>query len=180
VGVFAGFLLVHIVVDNFVEQYGDPAGRDSVSRVSTAWARATGSVQGWTLFTPPIARVGGFPAVEIVFSDGSRELVLSDNEPADRTSFFRAGRLRLRRLEDYLLSNASTPAGAAEEPLVTPYVRRRVAHWKSLNPLDRRTPVRGLLLERKYTFTEPGTTDTPPGPPAIRVLHICDLRGAEP
>jgi hypothetical protein len=55
------------------------------------------------MFAPGLTRVVSFPVVTLSWNEPGRSVtLLSDNEPADRRSFFRVGRFRLRRASEPL------------------------------------------------------------------------------
>ena len=63
----------------------------------------TGCEQGWTMFTPNLGpAVGTFLGINILFSDGSEEVVPSINEP-DPRGYVRLGGARMRKLEGQLV-----------------------------------------------------------------------------
>jgi hypothetical protein len=76
----------------------DVRGR-GVFRGLSAYADLTGQPQQWSLFAPNLAEVCSFLVLELRWEGGASVAVASENEPADRRSFFRVGRFRLRRLE---------------------------------------------------------------------------------
>ena len=129
---------------------------DPVNAAADRYANVNGIDQDWKMFAPPLARSDPFPAVRIVFTDGSDETVLSDNEP-DPRGFFRFGGWRQRRLEDVVVWGRSPI-------LSTAYVRWSVRRWRERHSGDPRTPERVVLLRREWGFPEPGTDPAALGP----------------
>ncbi len=129
---------------------------DPVNAAADRYANVNGIDQDWKMFAPPLARSDPFPAVRIVFTDGSDETVLSDNEP-DPRGFFRFGGWRQRRLEDVVVWGRSPI-------LSTAYVRWSVRRWRERHSGDPRTPERVVLLRREWGFPGPGTDPAALGP----------------
>ena len=71
---------------------------ETIASLDTEWSQLTGQDQKWALFAPAIARECVFPAIELRWENES-QLVLSDYEPTDLNSYFRAGSYRLQRYE---------------------------------------------------------------------------------
>ena len=124
---------------------------DPVNDAADQYANFNGIDQDWKMFTPPLARSDPFLAVRIVFTDGSDEVLLSDNEP-DPRSFFRFGGWRQRRLEDVVVWGRSPVLSAA-------YVRWSVRRWRERRPDDPRTPRRVVAPPPRVEL--PGAGDRP-------------------
>jgi hypothetical protein len=78
------------------------------------WAELSGQEQRWALFAPSVTDIIPFLAVELRWygPHPKSAVLLSDNEPADRRSFFRFGKFRLRRYESTF---DVVPAGPSSE-----------------------------------------------------------------
>jgi hypothetical protein len=143
-----------------------------VDIVTWKYANLVGCEQGWTMFTPPLARRAPFLGVRIEFADGSSELVRSFNEP-DPTSFFRVGGWQMRKLEDYL--GHSFPDDLDKDPnwpLWPSYAQHALRRWQGRNPDDPRPPRRLVLLRRFIYFPEPGAGPAEYDEPTERVLVV--------
>lgn len=117
--------------------------------------------QEWVMFTSPLARSCGFLAVRIEFSDGSSALVRSENEPDDPSHFFRIGRARQRKFEDWLVRESNDARrGGYRGPLWEQTVRRYLLRWQEENPDDPRTPQRLVMVCRRFAIPSP---DEEPG-----------------
>jgi hypothetical protein len=133
------------------------------------WTRNYGRVfaveQGWSMFTPNLARGGSFLTARLEFSDGSEELVKSPNEPALESDdkprpkpFLRMGGWRQRKLEDSLAF--TTPeklarmdaADGDDLPLFEAYARWSVQRWRQGHPDDAREVHRIVLVRRRMAF----------------------------
>jgi hypothetical protein len=127
-----------------------------VDRATGQYGNGLGVEQGWCMFTPPLARSAPFLAARIDFTDGTSEVLRSDNEP-DPTAFFRVGGWRQRKLEEYLVHPDETKLHEHEElGLWEAYARWSVRRWKARHPEDRRTPRQVALLRRRIYFPVPG------------------------
>jgi len=119
-----------------------------------------GVQQGWSMFSPEMARRAPFLTARIDFTDGSQEVLSSENEPADPSRFFRFGGWRQRKLEDSLLWTKPKELPDCEDlPLFKAYVRWSIRHWHEANPDDPRQPQRVELLRRILQM--PGPHDNP-------------------
>ncbi len=129
---------------------------DAVERYSRRYGAFCGIEQGWRLFSGPMARRAPFLAARLDFTDGSEELLTSENEP-DPTAFFRAGGWRQRKLEDYLCAiSPDKLADSDERPLWEAYVRWSVERWRQRHPDDPRQVRRVVLVVRHIYFPVPG------------------------
>jgi hypothetical protein len=157
------FLLVRNPLDSRGEKastWSAPSGWTFLERAWQQLDQATTSYgnclrieQGWTLFTAPLSRDGEFLTVRLVFADGERVRIPSENE-VDPTAFYlRRGGFRQRKLEDYIGYLASRNI---DSPLVAAQVRARVARWSRRHPDDRRPPERVELVRSRYVFPQPG------------------------
>jgi hypothetical protein len=128
-------------LDNATHYYGDFVGID----------------QDWRMFTPPLAKEVSFLASRLEFSDGSEQLLLSENEPPDLKSYVRYGGWRQRKLEDQLVYHTpSRLAGDCERPLWSAFARRAVVRWRDAHPGDARgDPTRVVLERRSYRLPTP-------------------------
>jgi hypothetical protein len=157
------FLLVRNPLDVRGEKAAVWPGPDDWPALGWAWQKLDettttyGNVlrieQGWTLFTAPLARDGDFLAVRLVFPDGERVRIVSENEVNPSAFYFRRGGFRQRKLEDYLDTLASRQL---DSPLLGAQVRARVAGWRRHHPQDGRWPERVELVRRHYLFPRPG------------------------
>jgi hypothetical protein len=105
--------------------------------------------QAWALFTPPIARSGPFLTTRLHFADGDSRDLPSDNEPEDLRSFFRVGKARLRKHEDFLASSSDETRLGYQQPLWEQYVRWKLDRWQREFPQDPRT-VEWITLYADY------------------------------
>ncbi|HVS39458.1 MAG TPA: hypothetical protein VMS17_28125 [Gemmataceae bacterium] len=173
--VFVGWQLFFLLVRNPLDFWYTPirdwcvkegiwdhgAGRliDPVNDATSRYANFNGIDQNWKMFTPPLSRSAQFLAVRIEFSDGSDELILSDEEP-DPHGFFRFGGWRQRKLEYQLVFG-----DPADLPLCEAYARWSLRRWQAGHADDPRTPSRVVLLRRDVDFPKPGA-DPAVFPPA--------------
>lgn len=104
--------LRHWCVKQEMWEHGVGPLLDPFNDAADRYANFNGIDQDWKMFAPPLARSDPFLAVRLEFSDGSDELVLSDNEPNPR-AFFRFGGWRQRRLEDHLVWDKAPILSAA-------------------------------------------------------------------
>jgi hypothetical protein len=126
-------------VDDATRHYGNFAGID----------------QNWSMFVPPMARSASFLAARVEFTDGTEDLLRSDNEP-DPLGYFRFGGWRQRKLEDYLVYKTPEELpGNDELPLWSAYARWSIKRWRERWPDDPRIPARVVLLRRVISFPEP-------------------------
>jgi hypothetical protein len=128
-----------------------------------------GIEQGWCMFRPPIARNAPFLAARLQFTDGTSELIVSDNERG--RDFLRSGGWRQRKLEDYLVR--ATPDKLPEDrelPLWEAYARWRIETWKAQHPGDPRQVERVELVERRFALSAPD--ERPEDTPAPKELAV--------
>ncbi len=123
-----------------------------------------GVEQGWSMFTPPIARKAPFLAAEIELNDDSREVLLSPNEVSlPEGWYFRWDGWRQRKLEDYMIyENTDSIPGKSDPQIFQAYVRWAVRRWRAQHPDDPREVVRVRLLKRNWSL---------PGPDESRTAH---------
>ena len=130
-----------------------------VDRFTWKYANLVGCEQGWSMFTPPVARGANFLAVRLEFRDGTSELLLSDNEPVDPTRYFRLGGWQTRKLEDYLMW---PPNDLASDPKSRSLWENNASHaihkWRAASPDDSREVARVVFLRRRIAFPKPGET----------------------
>lgn len=120
----------------YEEDYFDP-----VSKATKAYSRVFAVEQGWSMFTPNLARRGRFLDARIDFSDGTEIDILSENQihryeiddnkdGAYRPKpFLRFGGWRQRKLEDSLIdAEPDKIADADDLALYGPFVRWTVQH----------------------------------------------------
>jgi hypothetical protein len=120
-----------------------------------AYNKFTGCEQGWSMFTPQLARTAPFLTVRIEFSDGTNEVIPSLNA-VDPQSFFRFGGARLRKLETSLYRRTPEKvANSDERPVYAAYVRWAVRRWQQQSPGDKRQPIRVHLYKIRYLFPQP-------------------------
>jgi hypothetical protein len=128
---------------------------DPVDDATRDYGNFCGIDQNWKMFVPPLARSASFLAARVEFTDGTDELILSDNEP-DPLRYFRFGGWRQRKLEDYLVFKTPEQLPSDDElPLWNAYARWSVRRWRERHPDDDRIPARVVLLHRVITFPEP-------------------------
>jgi hypothetical protein len=129
---------------------------EALDKVTTRYGNLLGIEQGWTMFTPPLARSAPFLGARLQFADGSEEVLRSPNEP-DVAGFLRLGGWRQRKLEDSLVHASPEELPWKEDlPLYQAYARWCVQRWKEAHPDDRRDIVRVVLLRRRIYFPELG------------------------
>ena len=147
------------------------------------WSQATLQMQTWSLFAPNVGADCVFPALLLsdeeppeapvqpgdspVHFDVRGNVVLSDNEPADLTSYVRWGKFRLRRFEGNLVIDLSPrenekPAETAERfrDRIKAYVHEHaellLAYLRWRLEQSKQTPPRQvILLMRRYTIKPP-------------------------
>lgn len=118
-----------------------------------------GIEQGWSMFSPPIARRAAFVAAEIQFADGSNETLLSPNEFPFQ-GYFRWDGWRQRKLEDNLVYATPESIEDKSDPqLFEAYVRWSVRRWRDQNPEDLRVVSQVKLLKRNWSL--PGPEEDP-------------------
>jgi hypothetical protein len=134
---------------------GVKIGLDPLDDATMHYGNFSGIDQNWRMFVPPLARSAPFLGTRIEFTDGTDEVLRSDNEP-DPLAFFRFGGWRQRKLEDYLVYKTPDELlGDEELPLWEAYARWSVRRWRERHPDDLRIPERVVLLRRVITFPEP-------------------------
>jgi hypothetical protein len=126
-----------------------------VDRFTWKYGNFVGCEQRFVMFSPPMARRVVFLAVRYEFADGSREVLLSDNEP-DPTYFFRFGGYQTRKLERYLQSPPDELDRSAEWPLWEGYARHALRRWRQRHPDDPRRLRRLVLVQRAIALPRPG------------------------
>ena len=154
--------------------YGETVRR--ADRLTARFGNAVGCEQEWVMFRPPMARGGSFLAVRFEFTDGSKELLPSDNEP-DPKAYFRLGGWQTRKLEDQLLFAPDDLADSPVRYFWEGYARHALRRWKQLHPDDPREVRRVVFVRRRFAFPGP---DEPPGsylPPAETEVAAFDPGG---
>jgi hypothetical protein len=136
-------------------------------KLTRGYGRFFGIEQGWSMFTPNMARGVSFMAARIEFTDHSEVVIRSPNEPvweADDASgdakatklykpkpFFRLGGWRQRKLEDELAFTTPDDLPQKDDlPLFARYVQWSVRRWREANPEDKRKPERVVLIRRRF------------------------------
>jgi hypothetical protein len=158
-----------------------PAGWDGLSHAwqtlddaTTTYGNVLRIEQGWTLFTPPMARSGDFLSVRLVFADGQRVTLPSDNAVDPSSFYLRRGGFRQRKLEDYIESlyskNVASPLPAAQ-------VRARQARWRRRHPEEDRVVVRLELVRCHLVFPPPGADPRTEGESQEKILGSFDAAG---
>lgn len=165
---FVGWHLFFLVVRNFVGSLGPEGAPRIAARVEgllAGYAAKLGIEQGWRIFSPPTARQVPLPAVRLHFDEGSAT-VLSDDEPAEVTGWFRLGGTPQRRLEEFLV--AAAQVGGVQrsvlEPAIVAWVRGRIARYRADHPDERRRILRVELLLRTRALPAPGDPPDALGP----------------
>jgi hypothetical protein len=136
--------------EGYWKQYGERF--DLADNFTKKYTNFVGCEQRWVMFSPPLARRAPFLAVRYEFTDGSSEMVLSEQEPADMTSFFRVGGWQQRKLEDFLLDVPSNPKTDDEFPVWEAFARYSVRQWRQQHPNDPRKIDRVVLVRRRISF----------------------------
>jgi hypothetical protein len=148
-----------------------------VDRITWRYANFTGAGQGWSMFTPNLARGAPFLAGRIDFTDGSSELIRSFNEP-DPQSYIRIGFARVRKLEDNIVYGKPDRLADDEDlPVYQAYVRWVVRRWKKQAGDDPRVPLRVTLLRRRIDFPKPGEDPRHYDEPTETVIGVFDPEG---
>ncbi|MCI0681594.1 MAG: hypothetical protein L0Y71_05790 [Gemmataceae bacterium] len=176
------------VVEQFAPGWPESKGHlsrfmEGTTNVTNRYAQATLQLQSWSLFAPNVGTVCVFPAlllsdeplpdapVHATDAPGNYDvrgkIVLSDNEPADMTRYFRWGSFRLRRLENnlvvYLSPDDSETAAAMAERFrerikshVAEYDEALLAYlrWR-LKAQGAAPPRQVILLMRRYSLKGP-------------------------
>jgi hypothetical protein len=132
-------------------------------RATTRYGHVTGTEQGWSMFTPRVARAAPYLAAQLEFDDGTGDTVFSTNEFEHDKAYVRVGGWRQRRLEDKL-ANIDGPEKLAEYrawgnpdlALWESYARHAARRWRAAHPDDRRRIVTIKLICRSTRFPEPG------------------------
>jgi hypothetical protein len=157
--------------------YWDRYGEDIKVANEFTWkySNLVGWEQNWCMFRPPIAREISFLAVRLEFTDGSSEVLRSENEP-DPRAYVRVGGWQQRKLEFYLVRPPDDLASHEERPLWEAYARYKIRQWRADHPLDPRTLKRVVFLRRRYTLPQPGEA-FPEGPPREQEIAFFDPRG---
>jgi hypothetical protein len=147
-------------------------------RFTWKFTNTVGLEQRWTMFSPPMARKGDFLAVRLEFTDGSQEMIRSDNEPTDPTSYLRVGGWQIRKLEDYLAwPSESALSDAKEKKLWEGYARHVIKKWRDARPNDPRTLSLVVFVRRRLYFPEPGQTHKDVPPPYEKDVATFDANG---
>ena len=176
------------IVAQFAPDWPDRKGHvwglmEGSTTLTNRWSQATLQLQNWSLFAPNVGIDCVFPALLLsddeppdaplgqndspAHFDVRGKIVLSENEPADPTSYVRWGHFRLRRFEGNLVTYLSpqeneTPAETAERfrdrikayvsdypELLLGYMRWRFQQSKEPSPRQ------VILLMRRYTIKSP-------------------------
>lgn len=170
----------------------------ALERVPKRWGELTGQPQHWSLFAPEVVDHIPFPAVELRWDDGRAPVILtSNNEPADKRSYFRWGNFRLRRYEgnvDLILSDRDQPREIlmdlwrgrieskvrAESDSMHAYLRWRLAAYQRAHPEQPR-PKEVILAVNTYRIPPPPGPDPWDWKHSDRPQPIARWRpGAEP
>lgn len=158
------------------DRYGEEV--ELVDRFTWRYGNLVGCEQGWSMFTPPVARGANFMAVRLEFRDGTSELLLSDNEPVDPTRYFRLGGWQTRKLEDYLMW---PPDDLYSDPkprsMWENNARYAVRKWRAASPDDPRELARVVFLRRRISFPEPGEEYEDPSAREERAFATFDAEG---
>ena len=143
---------------------------DPVDDATRHYGNFNGIDQDWRMFTPPLSRSAVFLAARVEFTDGSDEVVLSEEEP-DPRSFYRFGGWRQRKLEYQLAYKTAADLPSDDDlPLCEAYARRSLRRWRDAHPDDPRTPARVVLLRREIALPAPGTDPTAFPPADVSVI----------
>jgi hypothetical protein len=140
--------------------WDSPAFRDCYhksDRFTWKYTNFIGLEQRWTMFSPPMARKADFLAIRLEFSDGSSELMLSQNEPSNPNSFFRIGGWQVRKLEDYLAypgEGVLTDRANPERKLWEAFARHAIVRWHSAKPGDPREIDHVVFVRRRVFFLD--------------------------
>jgi hypothetical protein len=186
VALFVGWQLFFLVARNALDFWYTPLRDWSVRKdvwdsgvrpvvgpvddATSRYADFNGIDQNWRMFGPPLARSDQFLAARIEFTDGSDEVLLSENEP-DPRGFIRLGGWRQRRLEDALVYKDRTKLPGDEDlPLCEAYARWSIRRWRQRRPDDPRTPARVVLLRRDVSFPGPGDDPAEFEPAEVREI----------
>lgn len=137
-----------------------------VDRATWRFINFIGLEQRWTMFSPPMARDAEFLAIRIEFTDGTQELLRSDNEPHNPDCYFRIGGWQGRKLEDYLSSRSKarqirSDPNDKERKLWEAYARLALRRWRAAKPGDPRQPERIVFVLRCIPFLAPGEKRKP-------------------
>jgi hypothetical protein len=119
-------------------------------RFTERFTLLAGFEQDWCMFGPPMAKSADFLAVRLEFTDGSEEVMYSDNEPRDWKCYFRVGDWQDRKLENQIMRAPSH--GVLERRLHEAYVRHAVKKWQRRRPGDPREVMRVVLLRHTLYF----------------------------
>jgi hypothetical protein len=148
-----------------------------IDAATAYYGNITGAEQGWSMFTPNLARSAPFLAARIEFADGTSDLLKSDNEPrmveaedgTYRISYVRIGHARQRKLEDNLLAFPDDVSHSAKLSMYEAYARWCLGRWRQAHPDDPRRPERIVLVKRRMYFPQPGED-----PRRYKELTSCD------
>jgi hypothetical protein len=157
---------------------------DLIRKITERWGEFVGQTQSWSLFAPEITTQITFVAVELRWDDPNGkgkgedqvphqpEPLLSDNEPRDPRSYFKAGMFRLRKYEGSLdmvlrIWEDETPKKAAkrwgerikekvnkEWDTIPAYLKMRYEEFKKKHP-DVPPPRQVVLKVRRYSIPDP-------------------------
>ncbi len=141
-----------------------------VDRLTKRYGNLAAVQQGWSMFTPPLARSAPFLTARLDFTDGSHDFVFSENEP-DPAHFLRLGGWRQRKLEDYMVhSKPSDLPGNQELPLFEAYARWCARRWQADHANDPRQVAQIVLLNRTLEFPAPGQDLRQVSPPTVTLI----------
>jgi hypothetical protein len=137
---------------------------EPIDRWTRRYDNLLGIEQGWTMFQPPVARGAPFLGARLYFTDGTNELIISDNELG--RDYFRLGGWRQRKVEDYLVYATPEKLPNHDElALWEGYARWRIRTWQERHPDDGREVAKVELVKRRYEFPAPGErAEDMPGP----------------
>ena len=147
---------------------------DPVDDTTRHYANFFGIDQNWRMFVPPLARSAPFLAARIEFTDGTSEVLRSDNEP-NPLSYFRLGGWRQRKLEDSLVYKTPEELPGDEDlPLWEAYARWSVRRWRQRHPDDLRIPCASSCCAAKSRFQNlrriPRSPRKPPSRPSASFI----------
>jgi hypothetical protein len=134
----------------------------SLNKATDRYGEFAGIQQGWSMFTPWLARKSFYLSAEMEFDNGDRDVVYSTNEFRHDTFYLRIGNWRQRKLEDDTLVRPNpddlTRYRNEKRPklvLWEAYVRHAVRRWQAAHPNDPRRIVAVRLQSHYIRFPDP-------------------------
>lgn len=160
---------------------------DHLDTLTSYYAKFTGAEQGWSMFTPNLARSDPFLTARLEFTDGSSELVMSQVAPLlekknvdddhYQISYVRIGLARQRKLEEYLMKLPNDLKTSSYLPMYEAFARYCLRRWQQRHPDDPRVVEHVVLLKYRIYYPRPGQDSWRYEEPSTRDFATFDAQG---